>query len=150
MSTDYILHQSQYIVDNQWTLIDDIRVAHENFKKLFGDMPEADSTAFYKYYNIFALTSPSKAFHEVYTELKTLIRTQLGDSEPLWFQAWLNHHDQDSVLDWHHHDRFHACCAFLLPQRWPCTCNSCHSRCPSAHQVQYRYLQFHHRVCSVQ
>ena len=37
MSTDYILYQSQSIVDNQWTLIDDIRVAHENFKKLFAD-----------------------------------------------------------------------------------------------------------------
>ena len=104
MSTDYILYQSQSIVDNQWTLIDDIRVAHENFKKLFAEIPDVDSTAFYKHYNIFALTSPSAAFYKVYTEIRNLIITQTGDSEPLWFQAWLNHQDQDSVLDWHQHD----------------------------------------------
>lgn len=98
---DYIVYQSQYIVDNLHQIIEDINIAHRLFHKLF---PENDTTWTYDKYNIFSLTAPSTTFYEMYKELKTLIRDQLGDDRPLWFQAWLNYHVQDQLLTRHSHD----------------------------------------------
>jgi hypothetical protein len=98
---DYILHQSQYIVDNIDLIKEDIAIAHRVFKQVF---PADDSTWSYHKYNVFALTAPSSAFHQIYKELRTLIRSQLGDDRPLWIQAWINYHSSDEMLDWHAHE----------------------------------------------
>lgn len=98
---DYILYQSQFIIDNQQDIILDLEIAHRLFKEMY---PDRDSTWSYNMYNIFSLTSCSTNFYQIYKELRTLIRGQLGDTRPLWFQAWLNYHKPDEVLDWHDHD----------------------------------------------
>lgn len=98
---DYILHQSQYIVDNKDLIFGDIDIAHRLFKTMF---PNEDSTWTYNKYNIFALTAPSTAFYNIYKELRTLVRSQLGNDRPLWFQAWVNYHRPEEVLAWHHHE----------------------------------------------
>lgn len=96
----YKLFQSQYIVDNQQRIFDDLDMAHSNFKKLF---PENDSTWTYDRYNLFALTAPSSIFYEIYKELRNIIRGELGESRQLWIQAWINYHRPEQVLDWHDH-----------------------------------------------
>jgi hypothetical protein len=98
---DYTLYQSDFIATNLTDIFEDLRIAHENFKKLF---PNEDSTWAYSKYNIFALTAPSTNFYKIYTELRTVIRSQLGWDRPLWIEAWLNYHKPNEVLDWHHHD----------------------------------------------
>ena len=98
---DYTLYQSKFILDNQLDIIEDLRVAHRLFENLF---PNKDSTWTYNCYNIFSLTAPSTNFYQIYLELRNLIRGDLGDSRPLWIQAWLNYHKVNEVLDWHNHD----------------------------------------------
>lgn len=98
---DYVLHQSQYIVDNMDLIQGDIEIAHRVFKQLF---PNEDSTWTYHKYNLFALTAPSSAFYNIYQELRNIIRGQLGDNRPLWFQAWINYHTPEQALDWHEHE----------------------------------------------
>ena len=100
-SDNYSVYQSDFIVNNLDNIQEDLRVAHNNFKKLF---PEESSTWSYTKYNIFALTAPSSTFYQIYKELRNVIRNDLGDTRPLWFEAWINYHRPDEVLDWHHHD----------------------------------------------
>lgn len=99
--TDYALHQSEFIVNNLVDIYEDIKISHRLFSEMF---PEQDSTWSYDKYNIFALTAPSTSFHQIYKEMRGLIRSQLGEDRPLWFQAWLNYHTYDQLLDWHDHN----------------------------------------------
>ena len=103
-ANNYITHKCDFIADNLTDIFEDLRVAHENFKRLF---PNEDSTWAYSKYNIFALTAPSTNFYRIFSELRTVIRSQLGWERPLWIEAWLNFHTADQVLDWHHHDFDH-------------------------------------------
>ena len=99
--TDYALYQSDFIVNNLPDIYEDLDIAHRAFKSMF---PEQDSTWSYNRYNIFALTAPSTSFYQIYKDMRTLVRSQLGDDRPLWFQAWLNYHTPDQLLDWHDHE----------------------------------------------
>jgi len=99
--TDYTLYQSEFIANNQDLIFEDINRAHNLFREVF---PNQDSTWTYHKYNIFALTAPSTAFYQIYTELRNLVRSQLGNDRPLWFQAWINYHQQSELLNWHGHD----------------------------------------------
>ena len=101
---NYIVHQSQTIIDNQGLMIRDLHVAHENFKRHF---PNKDSTWSYRYYNIFVTTAPSPIFYELYKELNKVIRGYIGDDRPLWMQSWLNFHMPNEVLEWHNHNWSH-------------------------------------------
>lgn len=98
---DYTLYQSDFIAANYQDILIDIDIAHENFKKLF---PDRDSTWSYAMYNIFSLTAPATNFYQIYKELRTLVRSQLGDDRQLWIQAWINYHTSDELLEWHGHD----------------------------------------------
>lgn len=98
--SDYKIHKSQTVIDNQEYMIRDLYVAHEYFKRQF---PKQDSTWGYSYYNIFAATSPSPTFYNLYKELTSLVREYVGDDRPLWIQSWLNFHMPNEVLDWHGH-----------------------------------------------
>ena len=57
----------------------------------------------YRFYNLFALTSPSPLFWLLYRDIRTVVRTTLNTDEPLWFQCWMNMHKPDQVLNWHDH-----------------------------------------------
>ena len=57
----------------------------------------------YRFYNIFALTSPSPLFWLLNRDLQTVVRTTLETDEPLWFQCWMNYHNPNNVLNWHDH-----------------------------------------------
>lgn len=93
---DYKLFQSEYIVDNQSSFIDQCM----QVKTSFGNK---DTTWSYNEYNIFSLTAGSVYFYNLFKELKQIIITELPN-KMLWMQAWLNVHDSDTVLDWHNHD----------------------------------------------
>lgn len=69
--------------------------------------PDANLSG-YSFYNVFALTSPSPLYYELYCQLRSIIRLHVGNI-PLWFQCWLNFHRPDQVLDWHdHHWDYHG------------------------------------------
>lgn len=99
--TNYTLYQSEFIANNQDIIFEDINRAHNLFRQMF---PNQDSTWTYHKYNVFALTAPSMAFYKIYIEMRNLIRSQLGDDRPLWFQAWINYHQQSELLKWHGHE----------------------------------------------
>ena len=101
---NYIVHQSQTIIDNQELMIRDLLISRENFKRHF---PDKDSTWGYHYYNIFVTTAPSPVFYELYKELNKVIRGYIGDDRPLWMQSWLNFHMSNEVLGWHNHEWSH-------------------------------------------
>lgn len=92
---DYKLFQSNYIVDHQQAFIDQCQEIKLSFN---GE----DTTASYYKYNLFAITSGSIYFYNLFKELRNTIRQEIPN-KPLWFQAWVNMHTQDKVLDWHDH-----------------------------------------------
>jgi hypothetical protein len=101
MTTDYQIHKSQLIIDNQEQMIREIDQSYAYFKRNFGKL---SSTWGYAFYNIFALTSPSPVFYQLFQELKTVIRNYMGHDRPLWIQSWANYHMSNEVLDWHDHN----------------------------------------------
>lgn len=98
---DYQLHNSVLLKENKSHFIDDCYRVKSHFETMF---PGKDATWDYKYYNIFAATSPSPLWYDLFKELCGVVRTYAGDDRPLWMQSWLNFHTPDQVLDWHGHD----------------------------------------------
>ena len=92
---DYKLFQSQYIVDNQQSFIDQCL----SVKNSFGNK---DTTWSYNEYNIFSVTSGSVYFYNLFKELRDIVKAEIPN-KMLWIQAWLNVHEQESLLDWHNH-----------------------------------------------
>ena len=92
---DYKLFQSSYIATNQQAFIDQC----EQIKLLFNG---EDTTANYYKYNLFAATAGSTHFYNLFKELRDIIREEIPN-KPLWFQAWVNIHTENNVLDWHNH-----------------------------------------------
>ena len=70
---------------------------------LENEMKTNSNLSGYSFYNVFALTSPSPFFYNIYKTLRNIIRLHVGDERPVWFQSWLNFHNPNSVLDWHNH-----------------------------------------------
>ena len=99
--SDYKVHKSQNIIENHTHFVRECHQVHTRFKKLF---PDKDSTWGYGYYNIFAATSPSPIWYNLYKEVRDLVREFSQDDRPMWIQSWLNFHTSDQVLDWHGHD----------------------------------------------
>lgn len=96
----YELHRSPLIVEHQREFIEQCYIAHDKFRRLFGDK---SSTWTFASYNTFALTAGSLLFHQLYHELVALIRRFARHEDPLWFQSWINFHLPNEVLDWHRH-----------------------------------------------
>ncbi|MCH1416801.1 MAG: hypothetical protein L7V30_04730, partial [Gammaproteobacteria bacterium] len=90
---DYKLFQSQYIVDNQQSFIDQCL----SVKSSFGNK---DTTWSYNEYNIFSVTAGSVYFYNLFKELRDIVKAEIPN-KMLWIQAWLNVHEQQSLLDWH-------------------------------------------------
>jgi hypothetical protein len=99
--SDYQVIKSQNIIEYHEHFVRECFQVHDRFKKLF---PDKDSTWGYGYYNIFAATSPSPIWYNLYKEVRDLARDFANDERPMWIQAWLNFHNADQVLDWHGHD----------------------------------------------
>ena len=99
--SDYIVVQSEFIKDNIDHIYDDLDVAHRLHQNMFTN---ESSTWTFDRYNIFNLTAPSTVFYKIFKEVRDIVRGQLGDDRPLWFQAWVNHHRPNEVLDWHAHE----------------------------------------------
>ena len=102
---NYAIYRSKYIIDNQEEIKQDCHMAHDRFRVLF---PDKDSTWMYNQYNIFALTSTSLHFYNIYKDLIFCARDYLNkqnidSNEPLWMQSWMNFHKPKEVLDWHDH-----------------------------------------------
>lgn len=83
------------IVENQEEIISQCLYVKNNYK--FDNL-----TWEYNKYNIFSLTSGSLYFYKIYKELMSLLKDEIGD-RPMWFQSWINIHDNTSLLDWHNH-----------------------------------------------
>lgn len=98
--SDYLLHKSKLIIDNQQKFIDELSHAHEIHQRIFQNQ---SSTWTYAQYNLFALTAPSPLFYDLFLELKTVINSYI-DVSPKWMQCWMNYHNQNEVLDWHNHE----------------------------------------------
>jgi hypothetical protein len=97
---DYRIYQSNLIIDNKHQFINEINSATKHFRHEF---PEKDLTWTYGYYNTFCLTSPSLLFHNLFIELKQVIREYVGHDRPLWMQSWINYHMPNQLLPWHDH-----------------------------------------------
>lgn len=95
MLKNHKIFYSEYIVNNLNTIKNDIVELNYYFK-------EKDSTNYYPYYNIFSLTSGSMSFYHIYKEVYGIIKSNI-DYSPCWFQAWINIHQYNNVLDWHDH-----------------------------------------------
>lgn len=103
---NYKLYRSQLIVDRQQDFIKDIEIALSMLQKEF---PGRDYTWNYRFYNTFCITSASRLFYELLTDLKKIIREYAGHDQPLWFQCWINYHHPHQLLDWHDHNwSFHG------------------------------------------
>lgn len=98
---DYQIYKNQNIIDHHTFFVEECHYVHNHFKHVF---PDRDSTWSYKFYNVFAATSPSPIWYQLYKDLRDIIRNYTNTDEPLWFQSWLNFHYPDQVLDWHGHD----------------------------------------------
>jgi hypothetical protein len=81
---DYKVHRSQTVVDHQLLMINDLDIAQAYVKE---HLPVTDLTWNYRYYNIFAVTSPSPTFFNLFKEVCSIIREHVGDDRPLWMQV---------------------------------------------------------------
>lgn len=89
------LYQSTYIAENQAEFISQSK----HVRQLLN---EEDTTWSYYKYNLFSITAGSIQFYNLFKELRDIIRIEIPD-KPIWFQAWVNLHTEDNVLDWHTH-----------------------------------------------
>lgn len=101
---EYLLKNLSYIKDNQEEFIKGANLAHErfvfNYGKTFNQM---SSTWFYRYYNLSTLTVGSPLYHKFFIDLQKIIREYSNTDIPLWYQCWLNFHDESEVLKRHNH-----------------------------------------------
>ena len=100
---DYKIYQSKYIVEHQSEIIKQCHQAKKWYMRLPSRNATGDMTSDYFNYNIFSLTAGHYNFYEIYKELVSIVKSELGDKK-MWMQSWLNYHDQDQVLGWHNHD----------------------------------------------
>jgi hypothetical protein len=98
---NYKVFSSDFVKQNQATLMNDVRVGMEKFRDNFGT---SDSTYTYSKYNVFSLTATSLAFYALYKDLNFAIKDYMSTSDPVWFQSWINFHKTDEVLKWHDHE----------------------------------------------
>ena len=100
----YIIKKLPYIKDNKETFIKNANLAHKRFVFNYGvPFNKMSSTWFYRYYNISTLTVGCKMYHRLFMDLQKIMRQIANTNEPLWYQSWLNFHNQKEVLDWHNH-----------------------------------------------
>lgn len=104
---NYNVYQSEYIVKNHESIVNDSFVTHEKFLRRYGHL-KLSSTWAYHHYNVFSLSATSVHFYNIYKEfidcLKDFLSYQETKYEYIWQESWLNYHSQNEVLNWHNHD----------------------------------------------
>lgn len=101
---EYFIKNLSYILKNNKHFIEHANIAHERFKFAYGNVfNQKSSTWFYRYYNITCLTFGSVYYFKMFNDLQKIFRKFSNTKKPLWYQAWLNFHKQNEVLDWHNH-----------------------------------------------
>lgn len=96
----YKIYQSSEIIDNQEEFIREIESSRNSLRALF---PDIDSTWGYNLYNLFAVSAGYEMFHNLYEDLKFIVRDYMQEEDPLWMQCWSNYQYENDVLDWHAH-----------------------------------------------
>ncbi len=76
---------------------------HRIYNDVVCELKRKETTWLYYEYNIFSFTYGYKEYHELFKDINGAIREFVRHNDPLWFQCWLNYHNQDEVLDWHDH-----------------------------------------------
>jgi len=104
MMKEYVIKELPYIKDNKETFIKNANLAHERFVFNYGvPFNKMSSTWFYRYYNIATLTMGCTMYYKFFIDLQKIMRKTANNNKPLWYQSWLNFHDQNEMLDWHNH-----------------------------------------------
>lgn len=98
----YRVYRSEVIIKNHKEMINRINVAHSILMNRYGRL-NTNSTWLYRTYNVFSLLGSSEDFYELYKDLIDVIKLYNKEDSRLWFQSWLNFHQQNEVLDWHNH-----------------------------------------------
>jgi hypothetical protein len=97
---DFAIEKSEFIINNHHEIVQE---TYKIYKKYQDEFNNDDSTWNYYKYNIFALSSPSVLYYEIFLELVEFLLKYFNDGNRYWFQSWLNFHSKDDVLDWHNH-----------------------------------------------
>ena len=101
---DYIITNIPYIKKNKNKFIEGAKLAHKRFVFAYGvPFNKMSSTWFYRYYNLSTLTVGCPLYYKFFIDLQKQIRKIANHSKPLWYQCWLNFHEQNEVLNWHDH-----------------------------------------------
>ena len=102
---NYKIYKSSTIITNHKQMIEKIFDRHPFLYETYlrHSLLAKDSTWLYKMYNTFCLMSLSKDFHDLFRELNEVIKLNIQDQH-IWFQSWLNFHNENEVLDWHNHE----------------------------------------------
>ena len=106
--TDILLKNLSYVKNNKDEFIKGAYLAHERFVFNYGKT--FSSTWFYKHYNVTTLTFGLPLYHKLFVDLQKIIREYANKDGPLWYQCWLNFHDENEVLNRHNHPQclFHG------------------------------------------
>jgi len=101
---NYLIKNLSYIKDNKEEFIKGAYLAHERFVFNYGKpFNQMSSTWFYNYYNLSTLTVGCPFYYRFFIDLQKNIREVVNNDEPLWYQCWLNFHDENEVLKKHNH-----------------------------------------------
>jgi len=104
MEMKYLIKNLSYIKNNQKEFIKTSELAHKRFVFTYGKpFNEMSTTWFYRYYNLTTLTVGCPLYYKFFKDLQKIIRKFSKHKKPLWYQCWLNFHEQHEVLDWHFH-----------------------------------------------
>jgi hypothetical protein len=96
----YQIYKSDIIKNHQEELITTINEIAHKLKFYF---KSDDTTWIYSNYNFFQVSSCNLICYNLFIDLKKIIRSYINHDRPIWFQAWLNFHMPNEVLNWHNH-----------------------------------------------
>jgi hypothetical protein len=111
----YRIYQSTVIKNHHKKIISEINLSYDKFVKnlnnkdintLAYSVHKNENNSFVSgISNVFSLMSPSILFHDLYTELRDIIKDYLGENKKLYLDCWLNyfHYDTEKILCWHSH-----------------------------------------------
>ena len=101
------LYETLIIKNNFDEFLSDCQIIYDDLVKEIGE----ETTWNYNTYNLFAESSTSIMFYDLYKDLCHVVRDYnrfIGgtDNDRIWIEAWLNFHSQEDVrkLDWHGHE----------------------------------------------
>ena len=72
---DWKVHKSQTVIDHHSYFVEECHYVHAKFVK---DFPDKDSTWGYRFYNVFAATSPSPIWYNLYKDLLNFCTVDLS------------------------------------------------------------------------